>query len=351
MSIIKEFASPEAWRVVHASSEEKARIARADQEIMAYGKPHNWPICVYEKDVKKLTRKPARQVCSQVNLYTVIDDDSKLTRAVIRYTLQANGSIAGSEPKNFKDFLALGDKPLDRDLIEQRQISAIDNEFGKLLPLLRGGQSLNEEQVAVVLRFITFARFRTPTWRRVYLPEFNMSPLEKYKTHIVGLFRSVKDRGQAWKKDLDTLNAAFDNYFYQMTMTNACSKHIDGLRRAGAKIVVLHADKTTPFITCDNPARPYFSDKLRRILLEPLPSVLNAKVQITYPIGPTACLSISLDSSAPPCVHENVKGKQVKRINTALALMADKEIIFAGPKISVFEDWLDLNELQPARRP
>jgi len=85
--------------------------------------------------------------------------------------------------------------------------------------------------------------------------------------------------------------------------------------------------------------------------MEGLPGMGNPKSQITYPIDPNTCLLVSSSLANSAFIHEEVKDKQVRMINSALALMADREIIFAGPNIDVFEKWLDLSQLKPIRRP
>src|SRR6266511_4649929 len=89
LSIITTFASDQVWRVVKAAPEIQARIAMADKAVVANSQKSScWPICVYQKDRKRVIRKLAKDVCSAPNLYGVLDYKDHLIRALIRYNLQ-----------------------------------------------------------------------------------------------------------------------------------------------------------------------------------------------------------------------------------------------------------------------
>lgn len=136
-----------------------------------------------------------------------------------------------------------------------------------------------------------------------------------------------------------------------MSIIYACQRRVNALQKINARIMVLHNIGQIPFITCDNPSRPYQPDRVQRIFNENLPGIGNVKTQITFPRDPETCVLVSSNSSYPVFSHQSVREKQVRQINSALAIMAEKEIIFAGPKIDVFERWVDLDKLYPVRRP
>ena len=69
LSVISNFASPDAWRLVRHSS--RKVVKRLDQQALARGNKRNWPICIYEKDKRELSRTIAEKVCSQVGLYAI----------------------------------------------------------------------------------------------------------------------------------------------------------------------------------------------------------------------------------------------------------------------------------------
>jgi hypothetical protein len=352
LSILSSFASTQAWKVVQVSEELKARIALADSKIIVHGQKRHWPICVYEKDTQKLTRKPAGKVCSQPGLYGILNYNDKLTRALIRLNLQLDSFDINLQVNSFRDFMQIGEEPLDPDFIERIKIGKLDNEFGRLMPLLRDRQQLDEEQISVVLRFVAFTRFRTPTWRRVYFPEAYARVLAPFKRAIVQLNRDFKSLEEEWGLDFDILNNAIDDHFYHMMIVESSSNQFNVLRAfVEPRVLVLHTRESLPFVTCDNPARPYYPDRLRTMFTDPLPGFTEPGVQIVFPLDPKRCLLISSNTGYSLFSHVDVKEKDVRAVNTALAIMADKEILFPEPNASVFEYWLELNKLSPIRRP
>ena len=346
VSIISTFASDQAWRVVNAAPDTRARIANVDKEVMANGqKKRCWPICVYQKDRKRMTRMEARDVCSMPNLYSVLDQNEQLIRALIRYILEDDPA-----PTSLDELLRLGERPLDPDMIENTHVGGLDGGFASILPALRAGQQINDMQINTIRRFITFARFRTPVWQRIHYPV----AFEKKQRQLKEIILRNWNESQINKltnKSLEAINAAFDNNLYQIAIIQACKLETNALSRINAKILVLHRNGPTPFVTCDNPARPYFPDRIRRIDMEAIPGMGNARSQLTFPIDPNTCLLISSNARYSAFTHEAVNDKQIRKINCALALMADKQIIFADPNTNVFENWLDLNNLKQIIRP
>lgn len=238
VSVLSRFASIEAWKVVSASREVKDRIAQIDSETIASARQRNWPLCVYEKENRRFTRKLVKQVCSQAGFYGVLDYNDTLTRAMIRSLLQADLLDPRSSIGSFDEFMKLGQEPLDPELIERTRIGEIDEKFARVLPLLRDGQRLNDDQIAIVQRFVAFARFRTPVWRRIYYPEAYDRQLKRLKQKIHLLSQSAEDFDKEWGISLQTLNGAIDHHFYHMAMVISCSNN-HALN--GAKILVLHA--------------------------------------------------------------------------------------------------------------
>lgn len=352
LSILSSFACTQAWKAVDGSHELKARIALVDSKTILQGQKRHWPICVYEKDIQKLTRKPAGKVCSQPGLYGLLNYNDKLTRAFIRFNLQYDSSFRNLQVNSFRDFMQLGEEPLDSDLIERTKIGKLDHVFSRLIPLIRDGRQLDKEQIDVVLRFVAFTRFRTPTWRRVYFPEAYARVLVPFKRTIVQLNRDFKSFEEEWGVDFDILNKAIDDHFYHMMMVEYSNNRFSALRAfVEPKVLVLHTRESLPFVTCDNPARPYYPDRLRRMFTEPLPGFSEPESQIVFPIDPKTCLLISCNTSYSLFSHVDIKAKDVTAVNTALAIMADKAIVLPEPHTGLFEDWLELDKLSPINRP
>ncbi len=352
ISILSTFASTDAWRAVDASSDVKSRIANNDRETILYGQQRNWPVCVYEKDRHRLTRKPIGKVFSQAGLYQVPDYNDRLTRAFVHFNLLFNHPDDPLQIPGFDEFMQLGDEPLDPELIEQVNVGEIDREFARLLPALRNGKRLTEDQISTVLRFVAFSRFRTPIWREVYLPETFGRTLFPYRQAIIQLCRNAKNYEEKWGLSFDGIMKAIDDHIYHMALVEYSSKEFNALSSMrDPKVTVLHSRSSLRFVTCDNPSRPYYPDRVRRMFAEQLPGFADPRVQVVYPIDPNSCLLITSNPTHPVFSHRSVKTKQVRAVNAALAIMAAKEIVLPEPNTSVFEDWLRLEELRPIKRP
>jgi hypothetical protein len=143
-----------------------------------------------------------------------------------------------------------------------------------------------------------------------------------------------------------------NEHVYHMAMMRYASEGFDGLSSiVEPRIKVLHTQPEAPFVTCDNPARPYKPNQLRKIFDQGLPGLRDSRVRMLYPISPLACIVISTDRSWRKLVHKHVNVHSVRAINTALAIMADEQVVFHGPNVSVFESWLRLDKLRPLLRP
>ena len=192
ISVLYNYATPDAWRLVRAPRHVLERIASADSITIAQGQKRNWPVCVYDKQAHKATRKRLGQICSQARLYAVPDLNDKLTRALIRSILGEDyqDSLYGSF--DLERFLQLGEKPLNSEQIERAHVGQLDAQFARLLPILRGGSDIDGDQLAILLRFIAFSRFRTPIWRKVYFPELQARTLTPYIEAIRRIIDSAK---------------------------------------------------------------------------------------------------------------------------------------------------------------
>ena len=181
-----------------------------------------------------------------------------------------------------------------------------------------------------------------------------MTSLREQIRYISTLAR--EDLPENFRDSLGCFNEVLDEHVYHVAMMRHAS---DGFDLRGAmvdakvepKVKVLHTIPSVPFITCDNPARPYKPNQLRESLDRPLPGLRDPSVHILYPISPLSCIVISSNRSWRAFVHQSASVSSVKAINTALAIMADEQIIFAGPNVSVFQEWLKLDKIRPLSRP
>jgi len=285
-------------------------------------------------------------------LYKVPDYDDQLIRGIVRLNLREDidEDLRGF---NFEALMKLGVEPLDSEWIERTAIGNLDRDFGRLLPLLRDAQPISSEQIAIVLRFVAFARFRIPLWRRRYFSERHSGLVRSLKEQIDHISQIVKnDLPEEFRESLVRLNRDMDEHVYHMAMMRYASNGFDALSAmVKPRVKVLHTLPSVPFVTCDNPARPHKPTQLRKIFDRGLPGIGDPRVHMLYPISPLDCIVISSDRSWRDFVHQDVTVSSVKAINTALAIMADEQIIFSSPNTSVFEHWMKLDRLRPLLRP
>jgi|GEM_PF-4754005 len=218
VSVISNFASVEAWRLVSASDEVRAKIASNDAKNMASGNRRKFPICVYDKISRTSARKLAKDVCSQQNLYKVVSCDDKRARDEI-YFLMDHFIQVESKDKGFV-LVSWGGKTLDRNFIERVPVGYMDGRFASLLPRLLGGQDLDDDETLFLLQFLAFARFRTPVWQRIYFPQAWSAPIARVKQVIKEQrygARILLDISYA--DSLEALESKVEDYFYNMSIT------------------------------------------------------------------------------------------------------------------------------------
>jgi hypothetical protein len=352
ISVLRTFASRDAWKVLEAPTEIKQRIASSDRNCIEHGQTRNWPVVVYDKREKRFTRSTIGHTCSAPQLYKVPDYDDQLIRAIVRLNLREDiyEELRGF---NFEALMRLGVEPLDPEWIERTAIGNLDTDFGTLLPLLKGATPISTEQVAIVLRFVAFARFRIPLWRSRYFPERLTNLVWSLREQIDHISHVIEDDlPEEFRESLVRFNRDMDEHVYHMAMMRYASDGFDALSTmVKPKIRILHTVQSAPFVTCDNPARPYKPTHLRKIFDRGLPGMADPRVHMLYPISPLACIVISSNNAWRDFIHQDANVSSVRAINTALAIMADEQIIFAGPNTSVFENWLKLDLLRPLLRP
>lgn len=349
ISILAEFVSADAWRLVDRGRLTKEKIALVDSIVIQNEIKRKYPLCVVDKVSNRITRRVAKDVCSQTALYNIHSHKDQITRGLTRYLLNIRLDPRDGIPPTFNYLMNLGKDPIDPDSIEVFYTSRLDAQFASILPKLRSGGILEKDEVDIVFRYVTFARFRTPAWKRVYYPEAyrRVSELLQPLFSKISLQDLHLPNGNNLQKPSDIMDANL----YQMAIIEAAEGQFNSLRQLDVKLKVLRTTGRVPFITCDNAARPYLPDRIRRIPTEPLPGLKNPRVQITYPISKTTCILVSSDNMVPLFSEYEISDKQVRRINSALALAGDKELVLPGPSGDFFDDWIDLVQVPRPNRP
>jgi hypothetical protein len=227
MSVLRTFVSRDAWKVVSAPAKVRRQIALSDDNCITHGQTRNWPVVVYEKQAKRVTRRIIGQVCSSPQLYRLPDYDDQLVRAIIRLNLREDlyKIIPGF---NFEALLRLGIEPLDPEWIERTAIGNLDRDFGALLPLLRGRQTLSTVQVGTLLRFVAFARFRTPQWRQRYFHERHDGLIRSLREQLDDISKIVKDNiPDEFRTSLGRFDQVLEEHVYHMMMMRYASEGFD----------------------------------------------------------------------------------------------------------------------------
>lgn len=356
VSVLRTFASRDAWKVVKAPGDIKRKIALSDKNSINHGPVRNWPVVVYEKGTKRLTRKVIGQVCSAPQLYRVPDYNDQLIRAIVRLNLRED-PYARIPGFNFEALMKLGTEPLDPEWIERKSIAKLDGNFALLLPSLNRGHPLTNEQITTLVRFVVFARFRTPLWRRRYFQEKYGHRVRSFKEQVQFLSK-MGDLPEESRASLERFKAVIDEHAYHVAMMRHSDNSFDPMAameqskaKVKIKVKVLHSTSSVPFVTCDNPARPYKPNRLQEIFDRRVPGLEHPRVHILYPISPLRCIVISSNPSWQDFVHQSASVSSVEAINTALAIMADEQIVFGGSNVSAFQKWLRLDEIRPLARP
>lgn len=350
ISVLRTFASADAWKVVCAPNDAKRRIAMSDKNRLDHGQTRNWPVVVYRKSTKEITRSTVGHVCSAAELYRLPDYSDQLIRGIVRLNLREDLSLIPDF--NFEALMRLGIEPLDPEVIERTAIGNLDRDFGRILTVLRNREEVDEQGTATVRRFIAFATVRTPLFRRRYFAERHGNLVRSVSQQIQLLSEITRAESFEWvSNSLNRLNAEIDQHVYHILLMRYAQGFDPLSEIVKPKMRVLHTSGPLFFVTCDNPSRPYLPNRLRKMFDSRLPGFADPRVQMLFPISPSACVVLSSNRSWRDFAHIGAPKSKVMEINTALAIMSDQEIVFPSPNVRVFQKWLKLNDLRPLLRP
>lgn len=344
LSIIREFASADAWRLVNATPKVQLKIAQNDLAVLQKKQEYSkWPICVYDKHSHRLERMLARDVCSIRNLYGVDQADDPLTRGIVKQLLTP-ASTGAFRPSGTDELIRQGREAIDADLIERHYIAKIDADFAKLIKRLKEGVTLSDDDRMTVFNFVKFARVRSPSYYRelIIVHANDIGQAEQNLTLLSQITPDTQQRIQI-ETAIPLLGSLLRHLTVQYTLRDE-TRFVD---EWDVRICVLHTNTAFPFVLSDNLGRAYLHNSLKSIRTNRVPGLRDKGSRIVYPIAPSTCLLISTNPSYPVFSHVNVDAKFVKRLNTALALMADEQIILPAPHTSFFQTWLRLDNLRP----
>jgi len=246
----------------------------------------------------------------------------------------------------------LGEDPLDPELIERTAIGNLDRDFAQVLPKLRDGTDIDYKEQVSVRRFIAFMRFRGPLFRRRYFDEMHGRLVESVRQQIELISEMLlADSYNEFSHTLRNFNEDIDAHVYHMMLIRYATGFDPLSELVKPKMRVLHTPDEVPFVTCDNPSRPYHSKRVKNIEDSRLPGFKDPQVQILFPVSPQSCVILSSNPSWREFAHLDARPSQVREINSALAMMANEQIVFASPNTNVFQSWLNLRTLKPLLRP
>jgi hypothetical protein len=350
-SILRLFASSEAWRLVrHTTKETKKTISISDQKVLTVGQPRHWPLCVYDKHANIFERRLLGKVCSSADFYALSNYEDPVLRGIIRQNFQAFENPSSFTPLTEDQLSILGKEPLDTNIIEQLALASIDGEFAQLIDPLRTGKEISKEDIDLILRFVSLSRYRSPAWRSTYSVIVEQDIKRKFKPLLEKMIKSSKGESPPKITNKKFLSE-YEKSFYVMAIYQSCMKQVTGWHEVDARILIMHAPGRIKFIVSDNPARTYYPDRLKYISVDRLPGIIEEESQIAFPIAPDTCIIVTANRNYPKFSYHEATATEVKKINTALAIIARDEIVFPDPYIYMFEPWLDLANIQPLRNP
>lgn len=327
----------------------KERVAKHDQLVLTKSNPRRLPLCVLDKKTGKFERRILSDVCSRTNFYSLPDYDDPIMRGIVRHNIRSFDNPGEFIPLSDKELIEHGQEPLDTDEIERVQVSSIDGNFSRLVDPLRHGEQLTKAELGLVYRFVALARYRSPVWREIYYPEVYAD----VQRQLSSVRRTAERSG--WKAPDQESEESFDRELerslYQMAIVQACVRDHNALNRIEVKLLVLHAKGSSQFIIGDNLARPFYPRRIRDLPSQNLPGIIDPESRLVYPISPDTCLVLTKDVSLPHFSHDEIKGKPIKEINSAIALMATNEIVLPSPSLYYFEPWLNVSSMPPMARP
>jgi uncharacterized protein DUF4238 len=317
---------------------------------LAGGQVRNWPVIVYRKSARRVTRSTIGKTCSAAELYRIPDYKEQLIRGIVRLNLREDLSI---EPGfNFAALMNLGEEHLDPELIERTAIGKLDSDFAQVLPRLRDGRDIDEQEQTSVRRFIAFMRFRGPLFRRRYFKEMHGRLVESLRQQIKLISEMLlADSYDEFSNALRNFNEDIDAHVYHIMLIRYATGFDPLSELVRPKMRVLHTSDEVPFVTCDNPSRPYHSKRVKNIEDSRLPGFKDPQVQMLFPVSPHSCVVLSSNSSWREFAHLVARPSQVREINSALAMMSEEQIVFASTNTNVFQSWLNLRTLKPLLRP
>ncbi len=351
-SVLGTYASAEAWRLVRAPKDLKSQIAKSDAHVMDKGQRRHWPLCVYDKNQNVFERRLLGKVCSSADFYSLPKYDDPLLRGMVRQNLEMFDMEEPSTSKEMTEdeLTDFGKEQLEIDRIEKQNLASLDGNFARLIQPIRQGKILSSDEVDTICRFLVLARYRSPVWRRVYHPIVWQNVKKRFLPMFENMRKSSVDVPAPRITDYDFFSQ-LEKSFYLTTIFHESKRQVTDLHKAKINIYFVHAPARVKFIISDNSGRAYYSDRIKSIQNDRLPGILERNAQIAYPIAPDACIVASINKDFPHLAHVEISATEIKKINTALAIIADAEIVFPSPYMYLFEPWLDITNIPRLRNP
>lgn len=313
---------------------------------------HFWTL--YKAYPSKFHPRSAIQVMYEDDGNTLRLPEHPVSRGILFHAL---GRLLG-EPSppddSFDDLITLGNSeyPYKPDMIEH-QLTEVDDRIARKVRKLRSDRSpLDEDEKDLLVGVALHARTRGPLWR------------DNYSTRTLG--RALPPSydlpaGSPIAKDLEALGLTNEQVlrpiepFYRLfSLLDPFKEGRENLQ-IGLRVSVLHAPPEVGFVTCDNPSRPFVASTLESDFDKDLPGFRVVGTAMVYPLAPDHCVYVSAYHHFADGGHENVDAARVRRINTALLIAAQKEIVVPVGSHEVFEAWavekLLAGSLPPLVRP
>lgn len=246
-------------------------------------------------------------------------------------------------PRTFQDFLALGEEPLDPQLVENFGLGSMDSEFAVIANMLMNCEELSQDELDTLYHFVTTLRTRTPNWKLHEFAKVQAEARGMWDHFLAEIQQWIDESRGLWPGSIDTLLEARDQLVYLIGLHHRSNCERSVLMRKGASVHLLTRQKSGPqFVLSDNPVRPFHFAAPQRIGYAAVPGLKEKSACISLPLSPDICLNISLDRPHNRMTHRLATESEQRNINTAQAYMAIDELIFPSKEMDVFNHGFDL---------
>jgi hypothetical protein len=349
VSILRQFAAPEAWKLVPPIAQENTRFQ--DERVLNGDNHREWPVCHFTLQ-GRYSRRIIKKVFAEKGLYSIRVPVGRLDRAMIHLALRVLHDGRLDSVQDTAQFFKLEEQALDPDVVESTHLSRLDNDFAKLADQIRSGAPVSRDQFAILLKLVTLQRFRTPGWKDCHFPDA-IKRLQAHMEHSTRDFEATFGSSPTLGLPQDVFYAQLYRHLHQLTIMKFTTDPMDYLLTAGVKATLLIPAGEVPFICSDNPMRPYCAARPKRIRYDRPLGIEKPGIAALLPLGPKHCLRFEVNAAAQaiPIPKRTLQDDEVRTVNTALLYSSYQAFICNSPRDDLFESAVNLNMVKRPKIP